>query len=94
MLLRKKNTDLEEELQAIKSLNNQYEIELDIIKWHIKFLQDGRQAKQILADYDQACIDLSRLRQNMENLKMNHEKELKKKEKRNDELFKKLQMQQ
>ena len=51
--------------------------ELNIINWHIKFLQDGRNAKQILEDYEAAILRNRRLTCQIEVLKEEHSDTLK-----------------
>lgn len=51
--LRIENAGLKDDVEMYQHMNEQLLVELEIIKWHIKFLQDGRNAKQILEDYEE-----------------------------------------
>ena len=56
-----------------RHMNEQLHAELDIIKWHIKFLQDGRNAKQILEDYEEVVKQNRKVNKKLEDIKEEYE---------------------
>ena len=65
-----------DEIIELKRENEHLRNELDTVHWHIKFLADGRTAKQILSAYERALDQIRNMQAELNSKDKVHEKAL------------------
>ena len=69
---------------------DQYLAELEVVRWHIDFLKDGRDAKKLLQDYDKLKGEVGGLKMKIIDIEADHEKKMKREKKKQKNLEKKI----
>ena len=68
----------------------QYLAELQVVRWHIDFLKDGRDAKKLLRDYEKLKVEVGGLKMQIIDIEANHEKKIKREKQKQKNLEKKI----
>lgn len=71
-----KAKELSQELAVQRAIVAQQKSEQETIKWHIAFLKDGRNIKQMIEDYDKVCQKLTTLQLKMDKALSDHANEI------------------